>query len=283
MAKRCGGSTARRYPACASWRSTLRRPAWCWRKRGVRTKEEQAQTEEAREQAKQEAELSVAPRLLDQVRPQLAGRIVSGDALYCHKRLCRQLRQAGADYLLAVKANQPDLLDDVALLFRDPPLAARFLTAQTVTKHGGRLETRELRASAVLAAYLQEAGWLDVGLVVAVETWVRWPAHPLRAPRHEVRYFLSSLSATTPPDGLLRLVRQHWHIENRLHWPRDVTLGEDACQVRTGRAPQALAALRNAVLGLLHGHARANCAATIRACAWSSPAQLFSLLGLHTP
>lgn len=210
----------------------------------------------------------------------LRGRLVSGDALYCQKALCRQLREAGADYLLAVKANQPDLLDDVALLFSDPPLGERLLTAQHVTKHGGRLEQRHLRASAVLAAYLREAGWPDAKLVVAVETTVRWPTHPQRAPRHDVRYFLSSLPATTPPAALLEFVRTHWHIENRLHWPRDVTLGEDACQVRVGRAPQALAAVRNAVLGLLRGHAHANCAATIRACAWSPPAQLFTLLGL---
>jgi predicted transposase YbfD/YdcC len=258
----------------------LPRPAWCWRKRGVRTNEEQAQTDEARAQAKQEAELGVAPRLLEQVGPLLHGRLVSGDALYCQKALCRQLRAAGADYLVAVKANQPDLLDDVALLFREPPLGERFLSVQTVTKHGGRLEQRRLQASAVLGAYLQEMDWPDVGLVVAVETTVRWPAHPTRSSRHELRYFLSSLPATTPPAVLLQFVRTHWHIENRLHWPRDVTLGEDACQVRVGRAPQALAAVRNAVMNLLHGHGLANCAASIRACGWSPPAHLFTLLGL---
>jgi hypothetical protein len=57
------------------------RPAWCWRKRGVRTKEEQAATAEERARAKQEAELSVAPRLLRGVGPLLRGRLVSGDAL----------------------------------------------------------------------------------------------------------------------------------------------------------------------------------------------------------
>lgn len=205
---------------------------------------------------------------------------MSGDALYCQKTLCQHLREAGADYLLAVKANQPDLLDDVTLLFRDPPPDERFLTAQSVTKHGGRLEQRRLRASAMLSAYLQEAGWPDVGLVLAVETRVCWPAHPTRSPRCDVRYFLSSLAATTAPEALLRLVRQHWHIENRLHWPRDVTLGEDACQVRSGRAPQALAALRNVVLGLLHDSGQPNRAASIRAYAWSPPTQLFGLLGL---
>jgi len=227
--------------------------------------------------------LSVAPRLLEQVRPLLRRRVVSGDALYCQKALCQQLRAAGANYLVAVKANQPDLLDDLMLLFAEPPLGERLLAATTVTKHGGRLEQRHLRASAVLATYLQEAGWPGVGLVLAVETWVRWPAHPTRAPRHEIRYFLSSLPSATPPAPFLRLVRSHWHIENRLHWPRDVTLGEDACQVRSGQAPQALAAVRNAVLGLLHGHGLPRGAAAIRAYAWSPPARLFTLLGIPAP
>jgi predicted transposase YbfD/YdcC len=257
-----------------------RRPAWCWRKRGVRTKEEQAETQEDREQAKQEAELSVAPRLVEQVRPALRGRLVSGDALYCQKGLCRQVRAAGGDYLFAVKGNQPSLLEDVALLFADPPPDEVFLTAQTFDKHGGRLEARHLRASATLSAYLQAAGWPAVGLVLEVETWVRWPAHPTRPGRHEVRHFVSSLSADTPPEVALRAVRTHWHIENRLHWPRDVTLGEDACQVRSGHAPQALAAVRNAVLGLLHAHHLPNLAAALRTNAWSPPATLLRLLGL---
>jgi hypothetical protein len=94
----------------------------------------------------------VAPRLLKQVGALLRDRLVSGDARSCQKTLCQQLREAGADYLLAIKANQPDLLDDVALLFRDPPAGERFLAAQTVTKHAGRLEQRQLQASAVLAA-----------------------------------------------------------------------------------------------------------------------------------
>jgi predicted transposase YbfD/YdcC len=256
------------------------RPAWCWRKRGVRTKEEQAATEEERERAKQEAELSVAPRLLRQVAPWLAGRVVSGDALYCQKALGRQIVEAGGAYLFAVKANQPGLLEDVALLFRDPPPGEAFATTATSDKHGGRLEQRQLRASAALAGYLQAAGWPAATLVLEVSTQVHWPQHPAKPARTEVRYFLTSVSAATPPERLLRLVRRHWHIENRLHYVRDVTCGEDACQVRSGRAPHGLAALRNAVVGLLHQHRVSNLAATLRANAWSGPAAILRLLGL---
>jgi predicted transposase YbfD/YdcC len=227
--------------------------------------------------------LSVAPRLLWQVEAALAGRLVSGDALYCQKALCRQLREAGADYLFAIKGNQPSLQEDVTLLFQDPPPGEPFLTAQTVDKHGGRLEQRRLRASAALASYLRVAGWIDAGLVLEVEASVCWPQQPERPGRQEVRYFLSSLPAATPPAAALRAIRRHWQIENRLHWPRDVTLGEDACQVRTGHAPQVLAAVRNAVVGLLHRHRCANLAATLRANAWVGPARVLRLLGLTIP
>ncbi len=145
---------------------------------GGRTKEEQAETEEGREQAKQEAELSVAPHLVRQVGPLLGGWLVSGDALSYQKNLCRQIAQAGGAYLFAVKANPPDLLDDVTLFFREPPPGERFATAAPVDKHGGRLERRQVRASATLASYLQAAGWPAVGLVLEVATTVRWPHHP---------------------------------------------------------------------------------------------------------
>jgi predicted transposase YbfD/YdcC len=222
----------------------------------------------------------VAPHLLQRV--QIAGRLVSGDALYCQRALCRQVRQAGGNYLFAIKENQPTLLDDVALLFTDPPVGERFLHARTVSKHSGRLEERRLRASAALAAYLGETGWVDVGLVLEVETKVCWPAQPARPPRHERRYFLSSLPPTTSPVAALQAVRRHWAIENRLHWPRDVVLGEDACRVRTGHAPQVLAALRNCVVGLLHSSRVPNLAAAVRTYAWSPGPAILGLLGLAT-
>jgi predicted transposase YbfD/YdcC len=257
------------------------RPAWCWPKRGVRTREERVLTPDEQARAKQEAESSVAPHLLEQVR--LAGRLVSGDALSCQRALCHQIRCAGGDYLFAVKENQPSLLDDITLLFRDPPPGERFVQARTVSKHSGRLEERQVRASAALATYLRAAGWVDVGLVLEVETLVRWPAQPARPVRAERRYFLTSLPPTTTAATALQAVRRHWHIENRLHWPRDVVLGEDACRVRTGHAPHVLAAVRNCVVGRLHRHHVSNLAAAVRTYAWSPPAALLSLLGLAPP
>ena len=84
----------------------------------------------------------------------------------------------------------------------------------------------------------------------------------------EVRSVVSRLGAGVGPERLLELVRGHWAIENRLHWVRDVTLGEDGCRVRTGGAPQVLAALRNVVLGLLRRRGVPNVAAALRENGW---------------
>lgn len=81
----------------------------------------------------------------------------------------------------------------------------------------------------------------------------------------EVAYFITSLDRDRADAArLLDLVRAHWHIENRLHYVRDVTLGEDACRVRTGSSPQALAALRNGVIHLLEGVEAPSKAAAMR-------------------
>ena len=98
----------------------------------------------------------------------------------------------------------------------------------------------------------------------------------------ETRYAITSLGRETGPGKLLEYVRGHWGIENRLHYVRDVTLGEDASQVRTGAAPQVMAALRNVVLGLLRSGGETNIAAAIRRIGWA-PGQALAILGLANP
>lgn len=93
----------------------------------------------------------------------------------------------------------------------------------------------------------------------------RWVRHGDGEPTVEVRHGITSLGeAEANPARLLKLVRGHWGIENRLHYVRDVTFLEDGCRIRTQAAPHAMAALRNFVVGLLHGHGARNIAASLR-------------------
>ena len=106
--------------------------------------------------------------------------------------------------------------------------------------------------------------------------------------RVEVSYAVTSLSPTVAgADRLLRMLREHWHIENRVHWVRvhwvrDVTLDEDCSQVRTGAAPQVMAALRNLTTTLVRRAGHSNVAAALRrhAVHLSEP---FALLGIPYP
>ena len=210
----------------------------------------------------------------------LSGAVVTADALYCQRALCARITAAGGDYLIVVKGNQPRLHHDIELLFEAPPPETTFSFVEQQDRHGDRQELRRVWTSGELFGYL---GWPGARQVGKIERVV-WHKGQLRG---QVRYFVTSLPAPDPhrgsrgagPAQLLRLLRGHWRIENRLHYVRDVTFGEDACQVRSGAAPQVLAASRNVVIGLLRDAGWTNIAAGLRYNAWR-PGAALQLLGL---
>lgn len=155
---------------------------------------------------------------------------------------------------MVVDDNQPTLKADVARLFDLPPGPGQDLRVmQQVSKGHGRVETRILSASSDLQGYVD---WPGVAPGLRLERRVYFPATGQSTT--EIEYGVVSLA----PDQIdlptvLERWRGHWSIENQLHWSRDVVMGEDASRVRSGHAPQALAALRNAVISLVKrlGHA----------------------------
>lgn len=117
--------------------------------------------------------------------------------------------------------------------------------AATLEKGHGRIEKRTLEATQISTAGQKWKG-LKQGLRITRERTVRGKKTV------EVVYGITSLSMKRASAAtLLAILREHWQIENGLHYVRDVTLGEDACRVRSGAGPQVLAALRNAVIHLL--------------------------------
>jgi len=122
---------------------------------------------------------------------------------------------------------------------------ATFDEATSHDKGHGRRERRTLRTTTALAGYLD---WPDAAQVGQVESEVVRDGQVTR----EVRYFLTSVPRPQADAAqLLAWTRGHWSIENRTHYVRDVTFGEDASRVRTGSAPEVLAGLRNAAIALL--------------------------------
>ena len=186
-----------------------------------------------------QGELTTARQLTAELLP-VAGNVITGDALYCQRDYCQQLLDAGGDYLVIVKKNQRELYDAIALAFAEPVWGAQYRQARRRGRHGGRWETRQLRATEALNEYLDWPG-VRHGLPSAAAAWMT------EGERVYGDATLSPAWSETGPGKLLEYVRGHWGIENRLHYVRDVT-GEDASQVRTGAAPQVMAALRNAGL-----------------------------------
>ncbi len=185
----------------------------------------------------------------------LRGKIVTGDALLAQRELSVEILKAGGEYVWIIKDNQPETRQDIERLFAPEPVVKGFSpashddfqTAETIEKGHGRIERRRLTASSALKGYLE---WPGVEQVFELERqFTRLKDGKVM---HEVVYGVTSLTAhEAPPERLLELVREHWQIENGLHYRRDDTLKEDRCTLRREHAPEAMAVLNNIVLGLL--------------------------------
>jgi predicted transposase YbfD/YdcC len=213
---------------------------------------------------RKENEIVAVPKLLAQL--ELTGMVVVGDAMQAQRALSTQVVEAGGDYVWFVKDNQPTLLADLELLFERPHLAkgwsdptTDFTTVRRVEEGHGRLEERVLVASRMLREYLD---WPYLDQVLGLERTVI-----ARGKRTvEVHYGISSLPPSSATAArLLEVARAEWGIENGLHYRRDVTLQEDACQLRRGCGPQVLAALNNTVIGIVQQAGEQNLAAAQRA------------------
>jgi predicted transposase YbfD/YdcC len=199
------------------------------------------------------SEITAIPALLRLLA--LEGATVTIDAMGCQTAIARQIVEQGADYVLALKDNQPTLHEHVRLAFVDAddaigtPLPLADLAAHTtVEKDHGRIERRRCRAIGdpdYLAFIDPHRAWPNLKSVACSESTRRIGD----AVSTEARHYLSSL----PADAALlqRVIRGHWGIENRLHWVLDLAFQEDSSRVRADHAPENLAILRHIALNLL--------------------------------
>lgn len=206
----------------------------------------------------------------------LEGRVVTADALHTHRDVAQRIIAAGGDYLLPVKDNQPLLREDIALVFAHATtLADTITTAQATDAHGDRIETRRLRASTALLDYTDFPGHQRVLELRRAVTNKR-----TAKTREELVYGITSLAPhRASAADLLKLWREHWHIENKLHYVRDVTFDEDRSPVRTTRIPQVMATLRNVAISLLRRGGAGNIAAACRRYA-AQPALALAAVGI---
>ena len=187
-------------------------------------------------------EITAVPKLLKLLT--LKGAIVTTDALNCQRAIAEQIVEQKGDYALALKGNQGTLHDDVVLLLDDPELKASH-SAPLVEADHGRIETRTATVSTEIGWLQKQHQWPGlkaIGKVMRVRETVEKTTT-------ETAYYL--LSSELTPERFNEVVRQHWSIENSLHWRLDVVMNEDQDRTRAGNGAQNLAVLRHMVINAM--------------------------------
>ena len=206
----------------------------------------------------------------------LTGRVVMMDALLTQTAVAQTIVDAGGNYVMIVKANQPRLRSDVELIFAEPPVGNHQETGNTIDSGHGHMEQRRLTTSQALVGYSAR-----LGLAQVFELERSVITKKTGEVRSETVYGVTSLaSQQAAPSRVRELVRGHWQIENQSHGVRDVTFDEDRSQVRCSNIPQVMAALRNTTIGLLRWADYANMAAACLLMA-AQPARVLALSGIQ--
>lgn len=194
-------------------------------------------------------EITAIPLLLE--RLELAGALVTIDAMGAQTAIAETIRAKGADYLLALKGNRPTTHADVERFFADPPTEMIADTLETIDNDHGRLELRR-------HTVCHDVGWLfsdrrypdeprfpGLAMIGMIETIVERDGRTQR----DRRYYLCS--TTLDAKTFARAVRAHWGIENGLHWVLDVVFHDDLARLRSGNGPQNMAIVRHMAINLI--------------------------------
>ena len=187
-------------------------------------------------------EITAIPKLLSRLN--IAGAVITIDAMGCQKKIAEQIIQQEGDYVLSLKGNHGLLHEDVATYFTSS--LSPEIAVQTVNGDHGRIETRSVRVTDEIEWLKRDHSWEGLKSIVAV-TAKRELGEKVT---EETRYFISSLSASNP-EKLEYAVRAHWAIENNLHWVLDLAFDEDSNRTRIGYSAANLAVIRHIALNLI--------------------------------
>jgi predicted transposase YbfD/YdcC len=176
------------------------------------------------------------------------GRIITADAIFSCRAWCATVHAYEGYYVIPIKDNNPAVLRDLVEFFADEGIDRKEFQYHTEPNKGhGRLEVREIWTSTQMNDWFENE-WAGIAQVFLIRRTVKEKGEE----RIEMVYGITNVPRKKAnAKRLLQLNRRHWYIENRLHYRRDVTLGEDASQVRSHGAPEVLAALNGGLLALL--------------------------------
>lgn len=174
----------------------------------------------------------------------LKGLTVTADALHCHRRMTKAIRESGGDYVITIKGNQSKLAAEANAALDAAAANKKTRFHQTEEQAHGRHEVRR----AFVVPFAQTPGKAALVDLVAVGR-IESSRTVNGKTTHKVRCY--ALSRTMPAEQLLATVRRHWAIENQLHWQLDVLLAEDLARNRKNNSPANLALLRRFALNVL--------------------------------
>jgi predicted transposase YbfD/YdcC len=221
-------------------------------------------------------EITAIPALVE--RLDLEGALVSIDAMGCNPDIAQSILDAKADYLLAVKDNQPTLHADIKSYFGTAP-AGKVEQVQTIGKDHGRIELRTYKVSHVVDWYAAQRSYPGAPRFPQLTTIAMVESRIERGDKIEAeqRSYISSraLTAAAFADG----ARGHWGIENNLHWTLDVTFNEDQSRLRAGHGAKNMAVVRHFALNLVRQVADKRSIKRRRKCAAWDPKYLMEILG----
>ena len=188
-------------------------------------------------------EITAVPELLDMI--DVDGCIVTADAMSCQRKIVEKVAEKKADYVIALKANQENLYDDVKLYFEDFKQECK--VAKTFDGEHGRREWRSYYLETDIDWLYGKENWKSLAAIGMVHNKVEEKG----VERHETRYYITSL---VDVEQFALSVRGHWSIENRLHWMLDVALREDAAKAKKDNSPLNMNVLRKVSLHLLQSY-----------------------------
>jgi predicted transposase YbfD/YdcC len=224
-------------------------------------------------------EITAIPDLLDQLAEakQLEGALVTIDAMGCQVEIADKIVAHKADYLLALKGNQPTLEADVEDYFCTAPAGELVSQKPIVEKGHGRIETRTYAVSSKVDWIMSERSYPGQPRFKNIKTIVKVHARVEYADRcsFDTRYYISS----APPDiaRIARGVRGHWGVES-MHWLLDVEFNDDLSRYRTGHGAKNMAIVRRFALGLVRANKAKGSVKTRRKSASWDPEFLLQIL-----
>ena len=223
-------------------------------------------------------EITAIPELLDQLAEtkQLEGALVTIDAMGCQVEIADKIVANGADYLLALKGNQPTLEADVEEYFKDAP-QAEVATKTTVEKGHGRIETRTYTASSLVDWIVSDRSYPGQPRFTNIKTILKVFDRVEYADRcsFETRYYISS--APLDIERLSAGARGHWGVES-MHWVLDVVFKDDLSRYRKGNGAKNMAVVRRFSLNLIRANKAKRSIKTKRKVAGWDPAFLLEIL-----